>query len=157
MRTRCLCYKHHQRSSFKNYYCLLGCLLIPDPILFLGATGVEAFPTRMAVEDRECDGRLFGTATEIFSGAAGAVGAGLFRTMIAFDGPSACVLAEVRTLPAVNPVKTRGAGTKVPVKKNNQHQKTSTSAQKLPGGAYHPLIQRHWQEPSLDSPEQNPK
>ena len=85
----------------------------------MGATGAGVFPTRTAVEDREVDGRLLGAATEIFSGAAGAVGAGLFRTMIAFDGRGACLLVEARTLPAGNLVRNPGAGTKAPGDKNN--------------------------------------
>lgn len=83
----------------------------------MGTTGVGVFPTRTAVEDREVDARLFGTATGILLGAAGAVGAGIFLTMIAFDGRGACVLAEAETLPAEAPIKTPGAGTKVPTRK----------------------------------------
>lgn len=95
------------------------CLLIPDPILFLGAIGTGAFLTRAAVDNREADGRLSETPTEIFLGATGATGAGFLRAMATFDGPDTCVLAEARTLPVEKPVKTPGAGTKGPANKNN--------------------------------------
>lgn len=95
------------------------CLLILDPILFLGATGTGAFLTRAAVGNREVDGRLSDTPTEIFSGAMGAVRAGFLRAMTAFDGPGACVLAGARTLPVGKSVKARGLGTEAPANKNN--------------------------------------
>lgn len=96
------------------------CLLVPDPLVF-GATGAGVFLTETAVENRKVDGRLFDPAKEIFSGAAGVVVVGFFRTLIAFDGPNACVLAEARTLPAGKPVKAPIAGTKGPANKNYEY------------------------------------
>lgn len=87
-------------------------LPIPDPILFLGAIGTEAFLFRIAVEIREVGGCLFDPVAEISLGGAGTVGAGFFLTIIGFDGPGACVLVEARTLPVGELVKTPEARTK---------------------------------------------
>ena len=112
-----------QASSafFREELLLLArwCLLIPDPIIFFGATGAGVFLTRTAVGNREVGGRLFDTPTEIFLGAAEAVGAGFSRITTAFDGPGTCVLAKARTLLAGKPVKAPGAATEDPANKNN--------------------------------------
>lgn len=90
-------------------------LLIPDPVLFLGVTGTEAFLTIEAVEDRVFDGRVLGIGIETFLGAARAVRAGFFQTIAALDGPGACVwLPEAGTLPVEEPAKIPDAVTTDP-------------------------------------------
>lgn len=94
-------------------------LLIPDPILFLGAIGTGAFFVRIAVEIREAGGCLFDLVAEIFLGDAGTVRAGFFLTIIGFDGPIASVLVEARTLPAGELVKPPDSRTKDSRKRSN--------------------------------------